>query len=80
MHFKKLIISSLLFTSYTFAQDDSEITTPTSTAAPTSTSIQPTTQPTSNVNPHYAALLNNSMWFYEAQRSGKLPSNNRVSW
>lgn len=34
----------------------------------------------SNVNPHYAALLNNSMWFYEAQRSGKLPSDNRISW
>ncbi|CAO3587834.1 unnamed protein product [Absidia cylindrospora] len=25
-------------------------------------------------------IANNSMWFYEAQRSGKLPSNNRVSW
>lgn len=31
-------------------------------------------------NIHYANLLNNSMWFYEAQRSGKLPANNRVSW
>ncbi|ORZ24128.1 Six-hairpin glycosidase-like protein [Absidia repens] len=37
-------------------------------------------QDSSTVNPHYAALLNNSMWFYEAQRSGKLPSNNRVPW
>jgi endoglucanase len=32
------------------------------------------------VNPHYSALLNNSMWFYEAQRSGELPKNNRVPW
>jgi endoglucanase len=32
------------------------------------------------VNPHYSALLNDSMWFYEAQRSGELPKNNRVSW
>ncbi|KAI8393647.1 Six-hairpin glycosidase-like protein [Radiomyces spectabilis] len=32
------------------------------------------------VNPHYTALLNDSMWFYEAQRSGKLPADNRVSW
>ncbi|KAG9048465.1 hypothetical protein FS837_012839 [Tulasnella sp. UAMH 9824] len=25
-------------------------------------------------------LLGNLLWFYEAQRSGKLPANNRVSW
>lgn len=31
-------------------------------------------------NVHYANLLNVSMLFYEAQRSGKLPSDNRVSW
>jgi endoglucanase len=32
------------------------------------------------VNPHYAQLLNYSMLFYEAQRSGKLPENNRIPW
>lgn len=32
------------------------------------------------VNSHYAQLLNYSMIFYEAQRSGKLPENNRISW
>jgi endoglucanase len=32
------------------------------------------------VNPHYAQLLNYSMMFYEAQRSGKLPENNRITW
>jgi endoglucanase len=31
-------------------------------------------------NPHYVTLLNDSMWFYEAQRSGKLPANNNVPW
>lgn len=31
-------------------------------------------------NVHWANLLNVSMWFYEAQRSGRLPSDNRVSW
>lgn len=31
-------------------------------------------------NVHWANLLNVSMWFYEAQRSGKLPPDNRVSW
>lgn len=25
-------------------------------------------------------LLGNLLWFYEAQRSGKLPADNRVSW
>ncbi|KAK9712270.1 hypothetical protein K7432_007264 [Basidiobolus ranarum] len=34
-------------------------------------------------NPHYVAILNNSLWFYEAQRSGKLNSNgyqSRIPW
>ncbi|KAL0080080.1 Six-hairpin glycosidase-like protein [Phycomyces blakesleeanus] len=34
----------------------------------------------STVNQYYSALLNDSLWFYEAQRSGKLPANNRVDW
>ncbi|ATB42065.1 Endo-1,4-beta-xylanase A precursor [Cystobacter fuscus] len=29
---------------------------------------------------NYAEALQKSIWFYEAQRSGPLPSNNRVSW
>ncbi|KAG0165755.1 hypothetical protein DFQ28_008331 [Apophysomyces sp. BC1034] len=33
-----------------------------------------------SANQYYTALLNDSLWFYEAQRSGKLPANNRVSW
>ncbi|KAJ9476528.1 Endoglucanase [Pseudozyma hubeiensis] len=35
---------------------------------------------TNGVNPQYTDLLGNALWFYEAQRSGALPSNNRVSW
>jgi endoglucanase len=31
-------------------------------------------------NPQWTTVLGNSLWFYEAQRSGKLPANNRVSW
>ncbi|KAL1921943.1 uncharacterized protein VTP21DRAFT_10585 [Calcarisporiella thermophila] len=31
-------------------------------------------------NPEYMKLLDFSLLFYEAQRSGKLPSNNRVPW
>lgn len=29
---------------------------------------------------NYAEALQKSIWFYEAQRSGPLPANNRVSW
>ncbi len=31
-------------------------------------------------NPHWSTILGNLLWFYEAQRSGSLPSTNRVSW
>ena len=29
---------------------------------------------------NYGEVLQKSMWFYEVQRSGKLPDNNRVEW
>ncbi|SNX84049.1 probable Family 9 glycosyl hydrolase [Melanopsichium pennsylvanicum] len=35
---------------------------------------------TNGVNPQYADLLGNALWFYEAQRSGVLPADNRVPW
>jgi endoglucanase len=31
-------------------------------------------------NSQWSTLLGNVLYFYEAQRSGKLPSTNRVSW
>ena len=31
-------------------------------------------------NPHWSTLLGNGLFFYEAQRSGRLPDTNRVSW
>jgi endoglucanase len=31
-------------------------------------------------NVHYTNLLNASLLFYEAQRSGKLPSDHRITW
>lgn len=34
----------------------------------------------STPNPHWSTLLGNGLFFYEAQRSGRLPSTNRVSW
>ncbi|CAE6408111.1 unnamed protein product [Rhizoctonia solani] len=35
---------------------------------------------TAKPNAQWSTLLNNLLYFYEAQRSGKLPSTNRVSW
>ena len=34
----------------------------------------------STPNPHWSTLLGNGIYFYEAQRSGRLPDANRVSW
>lgn len=34
----------------------------------------------SNYAPDYAKALKLSLLFYEAQRSGHLPANNRISW
>lgn len=34
----------------------------------------------STPNPHWSTLLGNGLFFYEAQRSGRLPDANRVSW
>ncbi len=31
-------------------------------------------------NPQWSTLLGNLIYFYEAQRSGRLPSDNRVGW
>ncbi|KAF9247152.1 glycoside hydrolase family 9 protein [Melanogaster broomeanus] len=31
-------------------------------------------------NPQWSSLLGNLLYFYEAQRSGKLPATNRVTW
>ncbi|KAI8089409.1 Six-hairpin glycosidase-like protein [Halteromyces radiatus] len=52
----------------------------TSVHAQNTSSSAPTSSPQPGVNKNYANLLTYSMWFYEALRSGKLPSNNRVSW
>lgn len=32
------------------------------------------------VNPHWTNILGSTLYFYEEQRSGKLPSTNRVPW
>ena len=63
------------------------ITKPASTPRPPKTTKRPpkTPKPTTGVPPKpgkydYGQLLKLSILFYEAQRSGKLPQNNRVQW
>lgn len=46
-------------------------------ALPNNRALSPTVQIPS---PEYVKLLNHSILFYEAQRSGNLPADNRVSW
>ena len=41
---------------------------------------QPSNSSNSSVNPHWASILGSTLYFYEEQRSGKLPDTNRVSW
>ncbi|GAA3121970.1 glycoside hydrolase family 9 protein [Planomonospora alba] len=47
---------------------------------PASTATAATTTATAAAEFNYAEALQKSIWFYEAQQSGKLPSWNRVSW
>ncbi|KAF7331898.1 Endoglucanase [Mycena kentingensis (nom. inval.)] len=44
-----------------------------------STGAQPSSS-TTVPNPHWANLVGNLLFFYDAQRSGNLTANNRVSW
>lgn len=41
---------------------------------------QPSDTSNGTANPHWTSILGSTLYFYEEQRSGKLPSTNRVSW
>ena len=41
---------------------------------------QPSSSSGGSPNLQWSTLLGNTIWFYEAQRSGMLPSINRVKW
>ncbi|KAF9188608.1 hypothetical protein BGZ51_000471 [Haplosporangium sp. Z 767] len=84
-----------IFTTGTFAQDNSTTATPTATVRPTlpvsktwPTASAPTypdqprdTQESPSFpDPEYAKLLDYTLLFYEAQRSGKLPPDQRITW
>jgi endoglucanase len=46
---------------------------------PATSGAQPSAQ-TSVPNPQWSTLLGNLLYFYEAQRSGRLPNTKRVFW
>lgn len=71
------LIVPLVFSSITFAQ----LALPSPPWTPPNATFGATTQPsTGSANPHWSTLLGDLLYFYEEQRSGKLPSTNRVSW
>lgn len=41
---------------------------------------EPSSSSNGSANPHWTTLLGSSLYFYEEQRSGKLPVTTRVSW
>ncbi|CAG8735225.1 15667_t:CDS:2, partial [Racocetra persica] len=69
-----LITSLLLLTSLTRAQTNYALKPPQIPGIPQELSNN------SYPNSEYARLLAYSLYFYEAERSGKLPADNRVSW
>ena len=77
-------LSSSLFTillSLQAARVAAQLTLPTDPFLPPSPDFGATPSTGSSTpNPHWSTLLGNGLFFYEAQRSGRLPSTNRVSW
>ncbi|RIB06730.1 glycoside hydrolase family 9 protein [Gigaspora rosea] len=69
-----LITTLLLLTSLTQAQNNYALPPPNIPGIPQESSNN------SYPNPEYARLIAYSLYFYEAERSGKLPTDNRVSW
>lgn len=67
----------LSFSGLSFAQ----VTLPSTAWLPpnASSGAQPSAEG-ANPNPQWTTLLGNLIYFYEEQRSGTLPSTNRVSW
>ncbi|CAF1081762.1 unnamed protein product [Rotaria sp. Silwood1] len=81
-------IISVLFNGQPVSIDSNSVTQPESTINPTGSTptFQPQTSSTTSIistvngKYNYEAVLHASLLFYEAQRAGKLPANNRVSW
>lgn len=72
-----LLFSTLLAVPKTYAQ--LSLPSPAYQPPPITSGAVPSNS-TSSPNPQWTALLGDLLWFYDAQRSGKLPDSNRVSW
>lgn len=74
---KVFAVASFLFLSPALAQ----VSLPSTAYLPPSADTGAVSSNSSSVpNPQWSTLLGNLIYFYDAQRSGKLPDSNRVSW
>ena len=71
---------SLLFLFSLASSVIAQLQLPTPFLPPNATAGAVPSSANSTPNPQWSTLLGNLIYFYEAQRSGKLPTTNRVSW
>ena len=57
-----------------------QVTLPNPSWSPPNATYGTVPSPGTQPNEHWLTVLGASLYFYEEQRSGKLPSTNRVSW
>ena len=62
------------------ASTSASTTQPTGSASTTQPSVIATVAPIGNAKYDYGTVIRASLLFYEAQRAGKLPANNRIGW
>ncbi|KAJ4467541.1 9 glycosyl hydrolase [Lentinula aciculospora] len=78
-----MLLPYAIILTFTSIQSYAQLSLPSSAWLPPNASvgaIATTGSNTSVPNEQWSTLLGDLLYFYEAQRSGKLPSNNRVSW
>ena len=73
-------LSTMTPTTTTPTPTKTTTTSKTTTTTPTTTTTTTTLAPISFCKYNYSKVLEKSLLFYEAQRSGKLPKDQRVTW
>jgi len=74
---------SVLFNGQSVNINSNVVTLPGTTINPTGSTPTTSSAPITSIvdgKYNYAGVLHASLLFYEAQRAGKLPANNRISW
>lgn len=71
---KAILLAALLPASF------AQLALPSPPWLPPDSSAGATPSDSKQPNSQWSTLLGNLIYFYDAQRSGKLPSSNRVSW